>query len=227
MRSFAEAAASLRPTRSPDRSAWITGARRSYEVFSTPPAVSPHKVDVARVVHDLSERLPANAIISNGAGTYTGYVHRYYRFRDYGSQLAPTSGAMGYGLPAAVAAKVVFPDRPAVCFAGDGCFLMASQELATAMMYDLPIIVIVIDNASYGSIRGHQERRYPGRVVGTDLLNPDFAALAKAYGAYAEVVESTDAFAGAFERAVASRRAALLTFKLDINTLVANNARTS
>jgi acetolactate synthase-1/2/3 large subunit len=132
---------------------------------------------------------------------------------------------MGYGFPAALAAKVVHPDRPAVCFAGDGCFLMASQELATAVMYRLPIILIVIDNSCYGSIRFHQEKYFPGRVVATDLLSPDFVALAKSYGAYAERVEATEDFAAAFDRATASGRPALLTFRQDVLEVIGSVTR--
>jgi acetolactate synthase-1/2/3 large subunit len=224
-RDFAAAMSRLEPTKDAMRVDWISKGRANFEKFVTPPAVSPQNIDVPRIVRELSERLPANAIISNGAGTYTGYVHKFYQYRDYGSQLAPTSGSMGYGLPAALAAKVVHPDRPVVCFAGDGCFLMASQELATAIMHDLPIVVIVIDNSSYGSIRVHQERHFPGRVFATNLVNPDFVVLAQSYGAYAERVEKTEDFAPAFDRAIASGRPALLTFKLDINKVVAFNPR--
>ena len=224
---FARALSRLKPSRSPDRTEWISDGHKGFETFSTPPAVSPQKIDVPRIVRELSKQLPSNAIVSNGAGTYTGYVHRFYQFRDYGSQLAPTSGSMGYGLPAALAAKVVHPDRPVVCFAGDGCFLMASQEFATAMMHDLPIVVVVIDNSSYGSIRVHQERHYPGRVYATNLVNPDFVVLAQSYGAYAERVENTEDFAAAYERAVASGKPSLLTFKIDINKVVAFNPRGS
>ncbi|WP_292911615.1 thiamine pyrophosphate-dependent enzyme, partial [Niveispirillum sp.] len=173
MRDFAQAVAGEAIPAPAGRSEWVATGRRSYELFSIPPKSHP-KIDVASIISALSERLPANAVISNGAGLYTAFVHRFYQFRDYGSQLAPTSGAMGYGLPAAIAAKVVFPYRPAVCFAGDGCFMMASQELATAVMHELPIIVIVIDNSSYGSIRHHQEKYFPGRVTATDLVRPDF-----------------------------------------------------
>lgn len=219
-RDFAKAAAGLSPTKTAERGAWIAQARRSYEAFSEPPITGHPKIDVARIIRELSERLPSNAVITNGAGLYTSFVHRYYQFRDYGSQLAPTSGAMGYGLPAAIAATVVNPDRPAVCFAGDGCFMMASQELATAVKYNLPLIVVVIDNSSYGSIRHHQEKYFPGRVVATDLVSPDFVALAKAYGAYAERVEATEDFAAAFDRARASGLPALLTFKQHISEVV-------
>jgi acetolactate synthase-1/2/3 large subunit len=142
-------------------------------------------------------------------------VHRFYQYRGYRTELGPTSGAMGYGLPAAVAAKAVYPDRTVVCFAGDGCFLMNGQELATAVQYGLAIIVIVVNNGMYGTIRMHQEREYPERVHGTDLKNPDFAALARAYGAHGELVETTGQFAPAFERALASGKPALLELRLD------------
>ncbi|MEQ9608705.1 MAG: thiamine pyrophosphate-dependent enzyme, partial [Kiloniellaceae bacterium] len=155
------------------------------------------------------------AIITNGAGNYTGWVHRFYRFRHFRSQLAPTSGSMGYGLPAAVAAKAVHPDRPVVCFAGDGCFMMHGQELATAVQYGLNIIVVVVNNASLGTIRMHQENHYPARVSATDLVNPDFAALARAYGAHGELVEDDADFAAAFQRAQASGKPALLELRID------------
>ena len=131
-------------------------------------------------------------------------MHRFYPFNSFGTQLAPTSGSMGYGVPAAIAALRVDPSRPAVAFAGDGCFLMHGQEFATAVQYDLPVIVIVLDNRMYGTIRMHQERHYPGRVVATGLRNPDFADYARAFGGHGERVERTEDFAAAFERAVAS-----------------------
>jgi acetolactate synthase-1/2/3 large subunit len=203
-----------------DRKAWIERGHTAYERFSAPPASGQPRIDVARIISELSTRLPDTAIITNGAGLYTAFVHRFYKFRAYGSQLAPTTGAMGYGLPAAIAAKVVHPDRPAVCFAGDGCFMMAAQELATAVMYGLDLIVIVIDNSSYGSIRHHQEKFFPGRVIATDLVSPDFVTLAHSFGAYAERIEATEDFAAAFERAQASGRPALLTFRQEISEVV-------
>jgi acetolactate synthase-1/2/3 large subunit len=167
------------------------------------------------IMNYLEKVLPQDAIMTNGAGNYATWVHRYHRFRRYGTQAAPTSGSMGYGLPAAVAAKALHPDRTVVCFAGDGCFLMNGQEFATAVQYDLPIVVIVVNNGIFGTIRMHQEREYPGRVSGTSLHNPDFAALARAYGGHGETVETTDAFAPAFERAKASGKPALIEIKLD------------
>ena len=159
--------------------------------------------------------LPDDAILTNGAGNYATWVHRFHRFRRFATQAAPTSGSMGYGTPAAVAAKALFPEREVIAFAGDGCFLMNGQEFATAVQYDLPIIVIVVNNGIYGTIRMHQERDYPGRVVGTDLKNPDFAALARAYGGHGETVEKTADFAPAFERARASGKPAIIEIKLD------------
>lgn len=219
---FAAAAAALEPRTLIDRAFQIAQAHRHYERFAQPSVRQQSGIDTAQVVRALSDRLPPDAIITNGAGLYTAYVHRYYAFRNYGSQLAPTSGAMGYGLPAALAAKVVHPDRPAVCFAGDGCFLMASQELATAAKYKLPVIIIVIDNSCYGSIRAHQEKYFPGRVVATDLQGPDFVALAKSYGAHAERIETMEGFMDAFERALASGLPSLLTFKQDVMEAIAS-----
>ena len=163
----------------------------------------------------LRERLPPDAMICNGAGNFAGWIHRYYRFRKFGTQLGPTSGSMGYGVPAAVMAKRQHPDRIVVCFAGDGCFLMNGQEFATAVQFDIPIVVIVIDNAMYGTIRMHQETHYPGRISGTPLKNPDFVAYATAFGGYGERVERTEEFAPAFERALASGKPAILHCLLD------------
>ncbi len=225
MQGFAAAAGALVPGALPDRSDWIAAARAQYDKHATPPAKSPQHIDMPLIVSQLAASLPEDCVITNGAGIYAGYVHRYFRYRAFGSQLAPQSGAMGYGLPAAIAAQIVNPDRPVVCFAGDGCFLMASHELATAAMYKLPVIVVVVDNASYGSIRIHQERQFPSRISGTDLVNPDFSTLARAYGAHAEVIENTEDFAGAFERARASGGPAVLTVRLDMDTIVAFNPR--
>ncbi|MDN7178659.1 thiamine pyrophosphate-binding protein [Caballeronia sp. SEWSISQ10-4 2] len=159
-------------------------------------------VQLGEIMEQLSERLPADAIVTNGAGNYATWLHRHYAYRHYRSQVAPTSGAMGYGVPAAIAAKSLYPDRVVVAFAGDGCFMMSSQELATAMQYHLAVIFVVVNNQQYGTIRMHQERHYPNRVHGTALTNPDFAAYARAFGAHGELVESTAQFMPAFERAV-------------------------
>ncbi|MFO1314998.1 MAG: thiamine pyrophosphate-binding protein [Burkholderiales bacterium] len=183
------------------------------------PRPVPGAVDLWRIVHWLDERLPDDAIVTNGAGNYTTWLHRLYRYRKLHTQLAPYSGAMGYAVPAAVAAKAVHPARTVVSWNGDGCFLMNGQELATAVQYGLAVVFVVVDNGMYGTIRMHQERTYPARVSGTDLVNPDFAALARAYGAHGETVLRTDEFAPAFERALAAGRPALVHVKVDPQAL--------
>jgi len=210
-------AAAARALPSVDSARWAGSAAQAHKEYL---ATLDHKghagpVQMPGVMKVLRETLPADAILTNGAGNYTTWLHRFYQYRGFRTQVAPTSGAMGYGLPAAVAAKAVHPDRTVVCFAGDGCFLMNGQELATAVQYGLGIIVIVVNNGMYGTIRMHQEREYPERIIGTDLANPDFAALARAYGAFGEKVETTEQFAPAFKRAVASGKAALLELRLD------------
>ncbi len=165
-------------------------------------------------------RLPAeDAIVCNGAGNFAGWLHRFYRHRTYRTQLAPTSGAMGYGLPAAVAAKLVHPEREVVCFAGDGDFLMTGQELATAVQYGARIVVVVVDNGSYGTIRAHQERRYPGRVIGTDLSNPDFVAYARAFGCWSVRVERTEHFPAALMEACKAEGPALIHLVADLEDI--------
>lgn len=162
----------------------------------------------------MTARLPRDAILCNGAGNFSSWLHRFHRYRHFKSQLGATSGAMGYGVPAAVAAKSVHPERTVVAFTGDGDFLMSGQELATAMQYKLPVIVLVVNNGCYGTIRMHQERHYPGRVHGTDLTNPDFVAFARAFGAHGEKVETTEQFAPAFDRALAAGVPALIELRL-------------
>ena len=186
-------------------------AHADYEAWRAPRPV-PGAVDLWQIVRWLDERLPDDAIIANGAGNYATWIHRIFRFRSYRTQLAPYSGSMGYGVPAAVAAKLVHRDRIVVSWNGDGCFLMNGQELATAVQYRLAIVFVVVDNGMYGTIRMHQERTYPDRVSGTTLVNPDFAALARAYGASGETIESTGQFAPAFGPA-------LLDVKLDPQAL--------
>ena len=177
------------------------------------------KLDLGPCIAAMRDKLPDNTIVCNGAGNFSGWVHRYWRYGCVPTQLAPTSGTMGYGLPAAVAAALRFRDRPVVCFTGDGDFLMNGQELATAASRELDLLVILVDNGSYGTIRMHQERDYPGRVSGTDLSNPDFAALAKAYGGWAERVEKTEDFAPAFGRALKKRGIRLLHLKTDVEQI--------
>ncbi|RTL99642.1 MAG: thiamine pyrophosphate-binding protein [Hyphomicrobiales bacterium] len=212
---FVEAFAKRKPSGKPSWAAEAEKAHAAYLEWSTPPQTGPGPVQMGPIIEHLGKVLPEDAILTNGAGNYATWVHRFYRNRRYGTQAAPTSGSMGYGTPAAVAAKSLFPDRTVIAFAGDGCFLMNGQEFATAVQYDLPIIVIVVNNGIYGTIRMHQEREYPNRVVATELKNPDFAALARAYGGHGETVEKTADFAPAFERASASGRPAIIEIRLD------------
>ena len=199
---------------SPPWKQWTSDARRDYEA-ALEPSIPGGDLDYARIVRTLDAMLPEDAITCNGAGNFSIWLHRFYRQKRFGGELAPASGAMGYGVPAAVVAKLRHPERTVVAFAGDGDFLMCSHELATAVQYGAAIVVLVIDNGMYGTIRMHQERRYPGRTIATGLTNPDFAALARAYGCYAETVETTDAFVPAFERALASGVPAVLVLPVD------------
>ena len=211
-----ELAAALAELRPPAKLVWTAeaaAARADYVAWNTPVAV-PGPLQLAEIVHHLRVRLPPEAIIANGAGNFSSWLHRFYRYRRFKSQLGPTSGAMGYGVPAAVAAKSVHPDRLVVAFSGDGDFLMSGQELATAVQHRLPVIILVVNNGCYGTIRMHQERSYPGRVHGTRLENPDFAAYARSFGAFGELVQTTEQFAPAFERALASGTPALLELRL-------------
>jgi acetolactate synthase-1/2/3 large subunit len=214
----ADFVAALAGLEAPAEPRWAERTQRmhqSYLAWSTPPVTGPGAVHMGPIMEWLEANVRADAIFTNGAGNYATWVHRFHRFRQFGSQAAPTSGSMGYGLPAAVAAKRLFPEREVICFAGDGCFLMHGQEFATAVRYGLPIISVVVNNGIYGTIRMHQEREYPGRVSATDLTNPDFAALARAYGGHGETVEKTGDFAPAFERARASGKPAIIEVKLD------------
>ena len=207
-----------------DATSWrgaLASAREDSLAWRTPRPI-PGALDMWQVVSWLDANLPDDAILTNGAGNYTVWLHRLYRYRGFRTQLAPYSGAMGYGVPAAVAAKAAHPGRTVVSWNGDGCFLMNGQELATAVQYDLAVIFIVVDNGMYGTIRMHQERNYPARVSGTDLRNPDFAALARAYGAHGETVLRTGDFAPAFQRATASGKPALLHLKLDPQAITPN-----
>jgi acetolactate synthase-1/2/3 large subunit len=196
-------------------------AHADYDAWRVPRA-APGAVDPGALVRLLDETLPEDAIVTNGAGNYTVWLHRGFRYKARGTQLAPYSGSMGYGVPAAVAAKVLHPDRVVVSWNGDGCFQMNMQEIGTAAQYGLGVIFVVIDNGMYGTIRMHQERTYPGRVSGTDLVNPDFAALARAYGAHAETVRRTEDFAPAFTRARAGNGPSLLHVLLDPQALTPN-----
>jgi len=206
-------AALVRPTMRPWEE-WARACRADYVAWQKPVA-TPGAVRMEEVVGWMAANLPEDAIVTNGAGNYAAFLHRYYRFRRHGTQLAPTSGSMGYGFPAAIAAKLAHPERVVVCMAGDGCFQMTLNEMSTAMQHGAAVVVIVANNGRYGTIRMHQEREYPGRVSGTDLVNPDYAALARAYGGHGEVVEDQAEFEGAFGRAVASGKPAIIELRLD------------
>ncbi|QPC41712.1 thiamine pyrophosphate-binding protein [Kaustia mangrovi] len=193
-------------------------ARADYEAWQEPQE-TPGDVKLEEVVKHLSTVLPDDAIVTNGAGNYSAWLHRYFRYKLWRTQLAPTSGSMGYGLPASVAAKLRHPDRTVVCLAGDGCLQMTLQEIGTAAQYGANIVVVVANNSMYGTIRMHQERHYPGRVSGTDMVNPDFAALMRSYGGYGATVERTEDFADAFEAAANAGRPALIELKIDRRAL--------
>jgi len=217
---FAATLGLLAPFTDPLWRCWTEDARQDFLKYTGIPPERPlNGVDLATVVSHLAKRLPSDATVSSGAGNYTVWVHRFFKYKQPRTELAPTSGAMGYGLPAAIAAKLRSPERLSLCFAGDGCFLMYPQELATAVQYNAAVIVLVVNNRMYGTIRMHQEQRFPGRVSGTDLRNPDFIALAQSFGAYAERIESTDAFPEALERAIEARQPALLELCVDRNQI--------
>ncbi len=207
--------ANLTPTPiSPDRKGWIAEARSDYEAMLTPPT-QPGTMDMGVLMAALAARLPRDAILANGAGNYSSWVHKFWKFRDYRSQLAPTSGAMGYGLPGAVAAKLAHPDRRVVAFAGDGCFLMNGQEMATIRHFGLNPLVIVVNNGILGTIQMHQAREYPDRYYGTELTNPDFAAMARSFGFHADVLDKTGDIDAVLDRALACSGPALIECRID------------
>ena len=211
---FVDALAALPVTRNPAWAERTALLRKGYLAW-TQPQPTPGAVKLEQVFAAMGEVLPPNAIVTNGAGNYAAFLNRYYVYKEYRTQLAPTCGAMGFGLPAAIAAKLEMPERTVVAVAGDGCFLMNGQELATAVQYGANVVVIVANNGMYGTIRMHQERNYPGRVMATSLANPDFAALARSYGAHGETVTETAAFRPALERALSAGRPALIELKVD------------
>ncbi|GGX29906.1 thiamine pyrophosphate protein [Pigmentiphaga litoralis] len=196
---------------------WTEAAHAAHVAFSAAPkpADDYQGVVMADVMAHLNATLPDDAILANGAGNYTVWVHRFYQFRQPRTSLAPVCGAMGYGFPAAIAAKLRYPERDVIAFAGDGCFLMYPQELATALQFGANVVTIVVNNGMYGTIRMHQEKRFPGRISATKLQNPDFVAMASAFGAHAELVEKTEDFPAAFERARKAGRPALLELRVD------------
>ncbi|WP_417666510.1 thiamine pyrophosphate-binding protein [Roseibium sp.] len=212
---FCKAAEGLQPPTELKNAGQAKAAHDDYLAWSGARPQIPGPLQMSGVMEWIEANVGDEAIFTNGAGNYATWVHRFHRFRKFGTQAAPTSGSMGYGLPAAVAAKLAFPEREVICFAGDGCLQMTMQEFGTACQDGANIILVVVDNGMYGTIRMHQEREYPGRPSGTKLVNPDFASVARAYGAHAETVTQTGEFGAAFERARASGVPALLHLKLD------------
>ncbi|MFN3169204.1 MAG: thiamine pyrophosphate-binding protein [Hyphomicrobiales bacterium] len=202
----------LPPTR--DRTGYVRGCRIAYEAWQVPQATI-GDLRMENVISHLNTALPDDTIVTNGAGNYAAWLHRYYRYRSWRTQLAPTSGSMGYGLPAAIAAKLEAPERDVICLAGDGCLQMVIQEFGTAVQYGAKVVVLVANNGVYGTIRMHQHRIYPGRPSGTDLKNPDFAALAKAYGGYGATITRDEDFADAFASALAAGVPAIIDMKID------------
>jgi len=218
MPQFAARLAMTLPVEEPPWRPMLAPARAEFEAWQQRPAVYAHAnpaLDLWEVVQILQRAVPDDAIITNGAGNFSAWAHRFWRYPGLRTQLAPTAGSMGYGVPAAIAAKIAAPERCVVAFAGDGDFLMTGQELATALQYSAAVLILVFNNSMYGTIRMHQEREYPGRVFGTDLRNPDFAAYARAFGGHGETVERTEDFAPAFERATAAGKPALLELRID------------
>ncbi len=211
---FLEHCAAMEPV---DSSAWVEDAKAAHAeyVSSSTPEIGTRSVEMGSIMQTIRDTVPADTIVTNGAGNYTAWVHRYYRYRVPGTQLAPTSGAMGYGVPAGVAAKLTHPDRVVLSFAGDGCFQMNCQELGTAVQFGANVIFIVVNNGMYGTIRMHQEGHYPDRVVATELVNPDFPALCEAYGGKGFLVTETSQFAAAFDAALAADSISLIEIRID------------
>jgi acetolactate synthase I/II/III large subunit len=212
---FADTLGMLTPPSTPRWRGSAAAAHAEYLAWSERPTPQPGAVNLAEIIIWLRENLPADGVLTNGAGNFAAWVNRFHRVRRFGGHLGPNSGSMGYGVPAAVAMQRLYPERRVVAVSGDGDFLMNGQEFATAVQYGLPIVVLVVDNGLYGTIRLHQERDYPGRVIGTDLRNPDFAAYARAFGGFGATVERTADFAPAYEAAVASGQPAILHVKID------------
>jgi acetolactate synthase I/II/III large subunit len=200
------------------RSERTAAAHANYLAFRTP-VKNPGAVQISEILAWLDAHVPEDTVVANGAGNFAPWVTRFHCYRGFGTQLAPTSGSMGYGLPAAVAAALRHPERLVLCFTGDGDFLMTGQEFATALAHRIRFIVILFNNNSYGTIRMHQEMHYPGRTIGTDLVNPDFVALSRAYGGHGEIVETTAQFAGAFARARESGKPAVIEIRLDLEAI--------
>jgi len=213
LKNFTAALAAMPPLKAA-WSDWTKSARDDYLAWTVPPSI-PGDVQMGEIMTWLNNTLDADTIVCNGAGNFSSWANRFYRYRGYGTLQGPTSGTMGFGLPAAVAAKLTYPDRTVIAFTGDGDFLMTGQEFATAVQYGANIIVLVGNNAMYGTIRMHQERDYPGRVTGTELVNPDFAAYAEAFGGFGAIVEKTEDFAPALKAAQQSGKPAIIEIRID------------
>jgi acetolactate synthase-1/2/3 large subunit len=210
---FVDAVSSL-SFRNPSWKERTETARKEYLAWSEPQPM-PGRLQYGQVIRWLSDKLPEDTIIAGGAGNFAGWLHRHFRYKGFRTQLGSTNGSMGYGYPAAVAAKLAAPTRTVLGLCGDGDFLMNGQEIATAVQYGAAFVALVVNNGMYGTIRMHQEREYPGRVSGTELKNPDFAAYARAFGGHGETVEKTEDFAPAYERAAASGKPALIELRID------------
>jgi acetolactate synthase-1/2/3 large subunit len=221
MAPFARSVAAMEPIANPPWKANVAEARADYTAWTARREI-PGRVQMWDIVDWIDKHVPEDTIFCNGAGNFSQWLHRVHRYTGWRTQIAPTSGAMGYGLPAAIAAKLARPERTVVCFAGDGDFLMTGQELGTAVQHEVPIIVVIVNNGMYGTIRMHQEKQYPGRVIGTDLVNPQFAAFARSFGAVGEIVEETAQFGPAFERCVASGKPAVIEVRIDPQAITPN-----
>jgi acetolactate synthase-1/2/3 large subunit len=218
MAEFAAAARALAPVDGSRWQAWAEAGRADHLATREPDPV-PGAVDMPAIMATLRDAVPADTVITIDAGNFSGWPQRYWRFRAHPSELGPTVGAMGYAVPAGIAAKLAAPERTVVCFVGDGGFLMTGHELATAHQHGAAPIVIVVNNGSYGTIRMNQESDYPDRVIGSELINPDFAALARAYRAHGETVARTEDFAPALSRALAAGTAAVIEIRLDVEVI--------
>jgi acetolactate synthase I/II/III large subunit len=226
MAEFAAAARALKPVDHGAWAEWAEGARRDY-LKSLTPDPSPGTLDYGRVMTMIGETVPAETIMASDAGNFAGWLNRFYQFPGFRTLVGPTNGAMGYGVPAAIAAKLVHPERPVLCFAGDGGFMMTGQELATAVQYGANVVFLVVNNGLYGTIRMYQEREYPNRYPATELRNPDFAAYARAFGAHGETVRETAEFPAAFARARAAGTPAVIELRLDPEAITSRTTLTA
>lgn len=218
MESFAAAARDMKAVACGKWVEWMHQANRDY-VDNLAPSLPMEGVDMHEVMNFLNDRLPEDAIITTDAGNFSGWAQRFYRYRKFRTQLGPTSGAMGYSIPAAISARLTRPDRPVVCFVGDGGAMMSGQEIATAVQYGSDPIILILNNNAYGTIRMHQERDYPNRTLATDLVNPDFAKWAQSFGAFGAVVERTEDFTPVFEAAMNAGRISVIEIRVDLETI--------